>query len=439
MCMPVNSFLSGLVQDFPAFTSQSNMLRYQCRAATVGGNGSPRQAQFLSGSGQRQFISGHPVFKVGGGHNIAVLFQCEAIQGTRGYLNIITPCYIKAPFADLCLFKNGDFFERLQHHKTLDVRAQVNGVLFAIVPSNLQLVGSQDLYGCNLHFASHGLASLILLLPHLLEVVNVLTCPSQCSFKSFWIRAFTQYLQAVNSHQRFTVRRLHMKMWRRMVVRVNFDFPVTGMVYGSHANNTRANFSLLQYFSNIPLTTATDATNNNATDPHGQAGLVACIRSQRTTALRGFFVRAVWFRACYDGLYGEAFAPASSSYWSTNPVQSVTRCLVASGDGFNKPIVRVDIMTTLAQNPSSVSQTLAAVICILQSLNADTYTHTRAILAALQAHGIKRDLRSVQRYLVALCDYSLVEHDNHHPKGWKLRTNPNKYAVEAILAMGVQS
>lgn len=436
MCMPVNSFLSGLVQDFPTFTGQCNVFRNQRHAATVGGNGSPRQAQFLSGSGQRQFISGHPVFKVGGGHNIAVLFQCEAIQGTRGYLNIITPCYIKAPFADLCLFKNGDFFERLQHHKTLDVRAQVNGVLFAIVPSNLQLVGSQDLYGCNLHFASHGLASLILLLPHLLEVVNVLTCPSQCSFKSFWIRAFTQYLQAVNSHQRFTVRRLHMKMWRRMVVRVNFDFPVTGMVYGSHANNTRANFSLLQYFSNTPLTTATDATNNNATDPHGQAGLVACCQ-RRTTALCGFFVRAIQ-RYLFDGLYGEAFAPASPFDWSTNPVQPVTRCLVAFGDGLFI-IKGTSTMTTLAQNPSSVSQTLAAVICILQSLNADTYTHTRTILAALQAHGIKRDLRSVQRYLVALCDYSLVEHDNHHPKGWKLRTNPNKYAVEAILAMGVQS
>lgn len=96
-------------------------------------------------------------------------------------------------------------------------------------------------------------------------------------------------------------------------------------------------------------------------------------------------------------------------------------------------------MTTPTQNPSSVSQTLAAVICILQTLNPNTYTHTSAIVAAFKAQGIKRDLRSVQRYLVALADYSLVEHDNHHPKGWKLRTNPNKYAVEAILAMGVQA
>lgn len=96
-------------------------------------------------------------------------------------------------------------------------------------------------------------------------------------------------------------------------------------------------------------------------------------------------------------------------------------------------------MTTPTQKPSSVSQTLAAVICILQNLNPDTYTHTSTLLAAFKAQGIQRDLRSIQRYLVVLADYSLVEHDNHHPKGWKLRTNPNKYAVEAILAMGVQA
>ena len=95
-------------------------------------------------------------------------------------------------------------------------------------------------------------------------------------------------------------------------------------------------------------------------------------------------------------------------------------------------------MTTPPQNPSGVSQTLAAVICILQSLNPDTYTPTSTILAALKAHGIPRDLRSVQRYLVALADYSLVEHNNRHPKGWKLRTTLSK-SPAAILAMGVQS
>ncbi len=436
MCMPVNQFLGSLVQAVPTFTSQSNVLRYQGRTATVGGNGTPRQAQFLSGGGQRQFVSRHPILKVNGGHNIAVLFQCEAIQGTGGYLNIIAPCDIKTPFTYLRLFKDTAFFERLQHDKTLNIRAQVNSILFAIVPCNLNLIGGQDFYSRNLHFASHRLASLILLLPHLLEVVNVLTCPSQCCFKGFCICTFTQYLQTVNCDQRFTVRRLYMKMRRRMVIGVNFDFPVTGMVYGSHANNTSENFSLLQYILFTYLTTATDAANNDATDPHGQAGLVACCQ-RRTTALCGFFVRAIQ-RYLFDGLYGEAFAPASPFDWSTNPVQPVTRCLVAFGDGLFI-IKGTSTMTTAAQNPSSVSQTLAAVICILQNLNPDTYTHTSTLLAAFKAQGIKRDLRSIQRYLVALADYSLVEHDNHHPKGWKLRTNPNKYAVEAILAMGVQA
>lgn len=190
-------------------------------------------------------------------------------------------------------------------------------------------------------------------------------------------------------------------------------------------------------FSNTYLTTATDAANNDSNGLHCHTGLVACLNHRRTAAFSGFFVRAVQLYL-FDGLYGEAFAPASSYDWSTNPVQSVTRCLVAFGDGLFI-IIGASSMTTPTQNPSSVSQTLAAVICILQTLNPNTYTHTSAIVAAFKAQGIKRDLRSVQRYLVALADYSLVEHDNHHPKGWKLRTNPNKYAVEAILAMGVQA
>jgi hypothetical protein len=101
-------------------------------------------------------------------------------------------------------------------------------------------------------------------------------------------------------------------------------------------------------------------------------------------------------------------------------------------------IIGASSMTTPAQNPYSVKQTIAAFNCILQSLNPDTYTTTSTILAALKAHGIPRDLRSVQRYLVALADYSLVEHNNRHPKGWKLRTTPSQSAA-AILAMGVQS
>ena len=366
MRMLSNRFLGRFVLVFPTFASQSNVFRNQRHATAIGGNRAPRQAQFLRGGGQRQLVRCHPVLKGGSGHNVAALFQREAIKGTGGYFNIVTPSYIKAPFTDLSLLKTGDFFQRLQHHKPLDVRAQVDGVLFAIVPRHGQVVVCQDFYRLNVSFI-HRVA---LIMP-------------------FCVKA-------------------------------------------------RANFSLLQYISIHPLTTAADATNNNRNVPHGQiTGLVACSKRRRTTALSGFFVRAVWFRACYDGLYGEAFAPASSSYWSTNPVQSVTRCLVASGDGFN-PVIGASTMTTPAQNPYSVKQTIAAFNCILQSLNPDTYTPTRTILAALKAHGIPRDLRSVQRYLVVMADYSLVEHDNHHPKGWKLRTNPNKYA-EAILAMGVQS
>ena len=304
MRMLSNRFLGRFVLVFPTFASQSNVFRNQRHATAIGGNRAPRQAQFLRGGGQRQLVRCHPVLKGGSGHNVAALFQREAIKGTGGYFNIVTPSYIKAPFTDLSLLKTGDFFQRLQHHKPLDVRAQVDGVLFAIVPRHGQVVVCQDFYRLNVSFI-HRVA---LIMP-------------------FCVKA-------------------------------------------------RANFALLQYISIHPLTTATDATNNNRNVPHGQiTGLVACSKRRRTTALSGFFVRAVWFRACYDGLYGEAFAPASSSYWSTNPVQSVTRCLVASGDGFN-PVIGASTMTTPAQNPYSVKQTIAAFNCILQSLNPDTYTPT---------------------------------------------------------------
>lgn len=54
----------------------------------------------------------------------------------------------------------------------------------------------------------------------------------------------------------------------------------------------------------------------------------------------------------YDGLGRNSFGSASGSYWSANPVQLVTRCLAALGDGF-RPNIRSVIMTT--RNPSAVS------------------------------------------------------------------------------------
>ena len=98
MCMLSNRFLGRFVSVFPAFASQCNVFRNQRHATAIGGNGTPRQAQFLRGGGQRQLVSCHPVLKGGSGHNVAALFQREAIKGTGGYFNIVTPSYIKTPF-----------------------------------------------------------------------------------------------------------------------------------------------------------------------------------------------------------------------------------------------------------------------------------------------------------------------------------------------------
>ena len=191
-----------------------------------------------------------------------------------------------------------------------------------------------------------------------------------------------------------------------------------------------------QYILLTPLTTTTDTANNDATGLHCQLGLAAQV-TWRTTAQAVFL--------CVP--YGFVFLMGCMGRRSRLPVPStgLPTLYSLSPDAWQLlvmgliPLLGASTMTTPTQKPSSVSQTLAAVICILQNLNPDTYTHTSTLLAAFKAQGIQRDLRSIQRYLVALADYSLVEHDNHHPKGWKLRTNPNKYAVEAILAMGVQA
>lgn len=192
-----------------------------------------------------------------------------------------------------------------------------------------------------------------------------------------------------------------------------------------------------QYILLTPLTTTTDTANNDGTGLHCQLGLVAQV-TWRTTAHLAVFL-------CVP--YGSIVLMGCMGRRSRLPVPSTGRPTLCSlsPNAWSLlvmgliPILGASTMTTPTQKPSSVSQTLAAVICILQNLNPDTYTHTSTLLAAFKAQGIQRDLRSIQRYLVALADYSLVEHDNHHPKGWKLRTNPNKYAIEAILAMGVQA
>ncbi|HMU87561.1 MAG TPA: hypothetical protein PLF28_02780 [Agitococcus sp.] len=191
-----------------------------------------------------------------------------------------------------------------------------------------------------------------------------------------------------------------------------------------------------QYILFTPLTTTTDTANNDGTGLHCQLGLVAQY-NWRTTA-QAVFLCVPYGSIVLMGCMGRRSrlpVPVTGRPTLYSPSPNAWSLLVMD----LIPITGASTMTTPTQKPSSVSQTFAAVICILQNLNPDTYTHTSTLLAAFKAQGIKRDLRSIQRYLVALADYSLVEHDNHHPKGWKLRTNPNKYAIEAILAMGVQA
>lgn len=67
--------------------------------------------------------------------------------------------------------------------------------------------------------------------------------------------------------------------------------------------------------------------------PHWADGLGSPESIGARPRIRGFFVRAVQLRPRYDGLYGDTFGCAGSDCRSANPVQTVTRCLAASGDG----------------------------------------------------------------------------------------------------------
>lgn len=59
-------------------------------------------------------------------------------------------------------------------------------------------------------------------------------CPDQCSFQRFGLSALTENPQAVYLDQRLTIRRLHMKVRRGMVIGIDFDFPIAVILNGSH-------------------------------------------------------------------------------------------------------------------------------------------------------------------------------------------------------------
>lgn len=71
------------------------------------------------------------------------------------------------------------------------------------------------------------------------------------------------------------------------------------------------------------------------TAPHWADGLGSPDTQGAQPRNSGFFVRAVQSRPRYDGLHGDTFGCAGSLCRSANPMQSVTRCLAASGDGSN--------------------------------------------------------------------------------------------------------
>jgi hypothetical protein len=59
-------------------------------------------------------------------------------------------------------------------------------------------------------------------------------CPKQGSFQGFLFGACTEHNKPFYLNQRLTIRRLHVKMRRRVVVGIDFYFPVSFSVKGSH-------------------------------------------------------------------------------------------------------------------------------------------------------------------------------------------------------------
>lgn len=155
--------------------------------------------------------------------------------------------------------------------------------------------------------------------------------------------------------------------------------------------------------------------------PHGETGLAARYH-RRTTAHSGFFVRV---RPClrYDRLGRGTFGFAGSDDRSANLVQSVTRCLAASGDGLS-PIIGVTTMTTPARIPSAARQrSIKITALILLSLKTGSKTGTVELQQRIAREGIPVTLRTVQRRLAELSTVLPIEGDGNSPQGWRWKAD----------------
>ncbi len=52
-------------------------------------------------------------------------------------------------------------------------------------------------------------------------------CPKQGGFQSFRFGTYTEHDKPFYLNQRLTIRRLHVKVRRRVIVRIDFYFPVS--------------------------------------------------------------------------------------------------------------------------------------------------------------------------------------------------------------------
>jgi len=62
------------------------------------------------------------------------------------------------------------------------------------------------------------------------------SCPQQGCFQSFVLGTFAQDNESFDLHQRLPIWRLHVKVRRRMVVGIDFYFPVSFAMKGSHTS-----------------------------------------------------------------------------------------------------------------------------------------------------------------------------------------------------------
>lgn len=123
------------------------------------------------------------------------------------------------------------------------------------------------------------------------------------------------------------------------------DFYHTTCLFYYTITHLLTRFAVLHFLHrNKHLTTHGQNVHNDRATPHCVVGLGGLFITRRTTALRGFFVRAVQSYLRYGGLNGDTFGCAGSCVPVRQPRSVHHHSLAAFGDGLQPTHKRLPIM-----------------------------------------------------------------------------------------------